>query len=338
MELALTFYSVLKMPIGSILECAKAAEKAGFEYISFAESFYRDASVLASAVACNTSRVKIGTSVYPISTRSPFQVAMASATINEISKGRLGFIGLGIGYKARIEQYFGLKVEKPVSKMREYIQVVRGLLSGKPFSFRGTHFSFQEFPALVQHPLRVPILLGSSGPKMLRLAGELADGVALNSIGTPEYFKHALSIISEGETAAGKKAGSSKIAASVILSVADDPDNAVNTARPDVLFYLLYPELDPVLEKTPYKNKVKEIRRAYTGGATKKALSLVTDEMVEELSVAGTPKQCREKLKMLTRIGITLPIIRVSVQPFSEDQRRKAFLETIRALAPLTGT
>lgn len=326
------------MPIDSILECAKAAEKAGFEYISFAESFYRDASALATAVACNTARIKLGTSVYPISTRSPFQVAMASATLNEISNGRLGFIGIGVGYKARIEQYFGIRIEKPVSKMREYIQVLRGLLSGKPFSFNGTHFSFQEFPPLVPQPLDVPILLGSSGPRMLRLAGELADGVALNSIGTPEYFKHALSLISEGERAAGKKPGSSKIAASIILSIADDPDEAVSTARPDVLFYLLYPELDPVLEKTPYENKVKQIRNAYSRGATKKALSMVTDEMVEDLSIAGTPKQCRGKLKTLTRVGITLPIIRVSVQPFSEDQRRKTFMETIRALAPLTRT
>jgi 5,10-methylenetetrahydromethanopterin reductase len=325
------------MPTDSILECAKAAEKAGFEYISFAESFYRDASVLASAVACNTSRIKIGTSVYPISTRSPFQIAMASATINEISHGRLGFIGLGVGYKARIEQYFGLRIEKPVAKMREYIQVLEGLLLGKPFSFQGANFSFQEFPPLVPQPLRVPILLGSSGPRMLRLAGELADGVVLNSIGTQAYFKHALSLISEGERAAGKKARTSKIAASVIVSVADDVDEAVNNARPDVLFYLLYPELNPVIRKTPYSQKVKEIRRAYSTGASKKALSLVTDEMVEELSIAGTPKQCREKLKILTQIGITLPIIRVSVQPFSEDQRRKVFLETIRALAPLTG-
>ncbi len=326
------------MPVDSILECAKAAEKAGFEYVSFAESFYRDASVLASAVACETSRIKIGTSVYPISTRSPFQIAMASATLDEISRRRLGFIGLGFGYKARIEQYFGLRVDKSLSKMREYITILRGLLSGKPFSFHGTHFSFQEFPALVPHALRVPILLGSSGPRMLRLAGELADGVILNSIGTPEYFKYALSIISEGERVAERRAGSSKVAASVILSVADHTDEAINTARPDVLFYLLYPELDPVIERTPYKNKAKEIRRAYSKGATKKALSLVTDEMVEELSIAGTPKHCREKVKMLTQIGVSIPIIRVSVQLFTENQRREAFLETIGALSPLTRT
>lgn len=336
MELALAFYSVLKMPIQHIVECAIEAERAGFRYISFAESFYRDAPALAVAVACNTSRVRLGTSVYPIATRTPFQIAMASATINEISKGRLGFIGLGVGYKARIEQYFGMRVERSLSKMCEYIMIIRGLLSGQPFSYEGVHFKFEEFPSLLPRPLRVPILLGSSAPRMLRLAGEIADGVVLNSIGTPEYFESAISLISEGERAAGKKAGSSKITASIILSVADNHDEAVEAARPDVLFYLLYPELDPVIAKTSYEKRVEEIRKTYAKGATRKALSMVSDEMVEELSVAGTPKECRGKVRELTKLGISLPIIRVSVQPFSENRRREVFLRTIQALAPLT--
>ena len=79
MRLALTFYSVLKMPIKDIVSCAVEAEKAGFEYISFAESFYRDAAVLTAAVASRTTRIKFGSSIYPIYTRTPFQIAMATA-------------------------------------------------------------------------------------------------------------------------------------------------------------------------------------------------------------------------------------------------------------------
>ena len=110
MRIALTFFSILRMPISNILICAAEAEKAGFEYISLAESFYRDASVLASAIASNTKKIKLGSSIYPTATRTPFQIAMASATLDEISNGRLAFIGLGIGYRNRIERYFGLKL------------------------------------------------------------------------------------------------------------------------------------------------------------------------------------------------------------------------------------
>src|SRR6266496_6069212 len=110
MRLALTFFSVLRMPLSDILFCGSEAERAGFECITVAESFYRDASVLSSAIACNTRKIKIGSSVYPIATRSPFQVAMATATLSELSDGRVGFIGLGVGYKDRVERYFGVKM------------------------------------------------------------------------------------------------------------------------------------------------------------------------------------------------------------------------------------
>jgi alkanesulfonate monooxygenase SsuD/methylene tetrahydromethanopterin reductase-like flavin-dependent oxidoreductase (luciferase family) len=96
-DLALTFYSVLRMPVADIIQCAKAAEKAGFAYISVAESFYQDGAALA-AIACNTREVRFGTSVFPIYTRTPFQLAMAMATLHEVSGGRMGYLGLGVGY------------------------------------------------------------------------------------------------------------------------------------------------------------------------------------------------------------------------------------------------
>ncbi len=333
MRLALTFYSVLKMPIKHIVSCAVEAENAGFEYISFAESFYRDAAVLTAAAASETSRIKFGSSIYPISTRTPFQIAMATATLNELSNGRIGFIGLGVGYRARIEEYFGVKLEKPISKMKEYVKVLRGLLSGKDFSYRGEFYTSQRFPRLTSEPLKIPILFGSSAPKMLELAGEIADGVVLNSIGTPEYFGEALSHISDGARKAGRDLKELEIASSVIFSVADKHRDAIEAARPDVLFYLLYPELDPVIRKTGYAQEVREIRQTHAKGDDKKALALVTDEMVDEFTISGTPSECRRKIKKLYDCGITLPVIRVSVQTVREHQRLEAFLRAIQSLS-----
>src|SRR5438445_13691230 len=109
MKLALTFYSVLRMPIRDIIECSIAAEKAGFGYISVAESFYRDGFALATAIATKTKKVKFGTSVMPIYTRTPFQIAMGAATLYEISRGRLAFRGLSVGSKGRTRQNVGIK-------------------------------------------------------------------------------------------------------------------------------------------------------------------------------------------------------------------------------------
>ncbi len=168
---------------------------------------------------------------------------------------------------------------------------------------------------------------------MLELAGEIADGVVLNSIGTPKYFGDALSHISAGGRKAGRDSKELEIASSVIFSVADNHHDAIEAARPDVLFYLLYPELDPVIRKTCYAQQVREIRKAQAKGDDKKALGLVTDEIVDELTISGTPSECRGKIKKLYEYGITLPVIRISAQTVREDQRQEAFLRAIQSLS-----
>lgn len=331
-RLALTFYSVLRMPISDIIFCASEAERGDFEYISVAESFYRDASVLSSAITNNTTKIKLGSSIYPILTRTPFQIAMAAATLNEISKDRIGFIGLGVGYRARIEQYFGLKIKDSLSKMKEYIEIIQGLLSGNDFSYKGKYFDFQDFPRLVSEPSNISIMIGASGDKMLKLAGKIADGIILNSIGTEQYFKHAISILNDSAKEAERDTKSFEIASSVIFSVADKHQDAIDAARHDVLFYVLYPELDPVIEKTPYVQKVAEIRKANSKGESREALSLISNDLVEDLSICGTQKECRHKIRKLYEYGITLPIIRVSVKPFKENERKDVFLRAIDVL------
>ncbi len=134
------------MPISDIIFCAREAERAGFEYVSVAESFYRDASVLSSAIANNTTKIKLGSSVYPIQTRTPFQIAMSSATLNEVSNGRVGLIGVGVGYRARIEQYFGLKIKDSFSKMKEYVEIIQGLCLEMISPIKANILIFKIFP------------------------------------------------------------------------------------------------------------------------------------------------------------------------------------------------
>lgn len=146
---------------------------------------------------------------------------MSAATLNEVSNDRVGFIGLGVGYRARIEQYFGLKIKNPISKMKEYVEIIQGLLSGNDSSYKGKYFDFQDFPKLVPEPSNISILIGASGDKMLNLAGKIADGIILNSIGTEQYFKHAISVLNDSAREAERDTKSFVIASSVIFSIAD---------------------------------------------------------------------------------------------------------------------
>lgn len=325
-------FSVLKMPLDDIVTCSVAAEEAGFSHVTVAESFYRDGFVLASTIASSTAKVKFGTSVMPIYTRTPFQLAMGAATLYEVSHGRMGFLGLGVGYRSRTEQYFGITQTRRLPRMREYVEIIRKLLSGEDATHHGTIFNFEKFPKLVSQPLNIPIYFGSSAPKMLQLAGEVADGVILNSISTPEYMEFARARISEGAKSAGRDPSRIEVGHSVIYAVADDSQEAAKAAREDVLFYLLYPELDPVIEKSPFGADVLKMRELYIQGNKEAALSAVSDEMLDTFAVYGTPAQCRERLRKFIKRGITMPIIRVSLTPCKEQERKAAFMRAVESL------
>jgi 5,10-methylenetetrahydromethanopterin reductase len=320
------------MPIKDIIECSKAAEKVGFSFISVAESFYRDGFALASAIASNTFRIKFGTSVMPIYTRSPFQLAMGTATFQELSYGRLAFLGLGLGYRSRTEQYFGVRQLHRAERMKEYVEIVRRLLSGGNVSYHGRFFCFENFPKLLSQPLNIPIYFGSSGPQMLALAGQIADGAILNSISTHEYVRFAIERIEEGAKSVGRDPSKIEIGHSIIYACSDDAQEAVNAAKEDILFYVSYPELDPVMEKSPFKGEALRMRKLYVGGRKAEALAMITDEMLDAFSVYGTPKECKARLERFLRRGITLPIIRVSVTPYKEIERKNVFLKAIHSL------
>jgi len=332
LKLALMFFSVLKMPIDDIVACSVAAEGAGFSHITVAESFYRDGFALASAIASNTNKVNLGTSVIPIYTRTPFQIAMGASTLNEISHGRVGFLGLGVGYRNRTEQYFGIKQARRLERMREYVEIIRQLLSGEDVTYRGKFFNLEKFPKLSARPQEIPIYFGSSAPKMLELAGKVADGVILNSISTPEYVKFACEKIADGAQSVGRDPSKIEIGHSVIYAVAEDGEEAIEAAKEDILFYLSYPELNPVIEKSTFGAEVLKIRESYLKGDKEAALSLISSEMLDAFSVYGTPGECRERLRKFLGRGATLPIIRVSMASDNKHQRKEIFLRAIESL------
>ena len=331
-DLALTFYSVLRMPIADLIHCARAAEKAGFAYISVAESFYRDGPALAAALASSTREVRFGTSVFPIYTRTPFQLAMAMATLHEISRGRIGYLGLGVGYRSRLESYFGIKIEHPRARMREYVEIIRLLLSGRDATYRGRFFQFNGFPKLVERPLNIPIYFGSSGSRMLQLAGEVADGVILNSIPTPEHIQHAKRMVKQGAEKAGRDPAKVTIASSVIYSVADNLEEAAKAAKEDILFYLGYPEVTPMLEQSGFLEEAQAVRTAYRDGGKEKALGMISQRMLDSLSIHGDTARCRARLGDLVKAGLDLPIIRVSNVPYGEREKKRVFLRAIESL------
>lgn len=331
-NLALTFYSVLRMPIADILECAKAAELAGFGYISVAESFYRDGAALGAAIACHTRTIRMGSSVFPIYTRTPFQLAMATATLDELSRGRVGYLGLGLGYRNRVADYFGIAIERPLERMREYVELIRRLLAGDDSSYEGKFFHFKAFPKLRGQPLHVPIYFGSSGPRMLQLAGEVADGVILNSLVTPAHIQHVQALLKQGAERVGRDPARLTIASSVIYAMAEDVEEAATAAKEDILFYLGYPEVNPILEDSDFQEEAEAIRRAQREHGKAAALGLISQGMLDRMAIYGQAEHCRAQLRELMEAGLDVPIIRVCNVPYAEAEKKPVFLRAIESL------
>ena len=331
-KLALTFYSLLDIPIDDVVECYQAAETSGFEYGFMSESAGRDAMVILARAALATSSLKLGTNILPVFVRAPWQTAASALTLNEIADGRFHILGLGTSYKQRIETWFGESFEKPVLRTKEYVDVIRLLLSEGETNYAGQVFQMKEYPdltALCTASRDIRIYLGVTGPMMRKLAGRVADGVILNSLSTPEFVRESIELIESGAENAGRSLSDVEIGCSIVFSASEDRNEAREAAKRALMFYIIYPEFDPIVKTTSLLPEVQRLREAYWSGDKKGAHELVTEEILDAFVVFGTPEECRQKLARYVDAGVQLLVIRSCVDKLNG---KEAVLKNISAL------
>ena len=328
-KLALTFYSLLDIPVQDVVECYGAAERNGFEYGVMSESAGRDAMVILTNAAVQTRTLKLGTNIVPIYVRSPMQMAASAVTLSEISGGRFRILGLGTSYRKRVEPWFGISFERSAARAKEYIEVVRALLAGGTVNYSGEFYKIKDYPPLTAKPQPVPIYLGVTGPIMRRLAGQVADGVILNSLSTPQFVRESLELIEQGASAAGRRLSDIEIGASIVFSAAENRQEALEAAKRGMMFYVIYPEFDPIVRTTKFMSEIQALREAYWSGDVRRAYEILTEPIVEAFVVFGTPNECRQKLDGYRKAGLELMVIRSCVDKLNG---KAAVLQNIEAL------
>lgn len=329
-KLALTFYSLLDIPVTDIVECFQAAEKSGFAFGVMSESAGRDAMAILTNVAVKTQTLKLGTNIIPIYVRAPMQTAASALTLSEISGGRFQILGLGTSYQQRVEAWFGVKFERPVVRSREYVEVLRKLMAGGSASYSGEFYRLNDYPPLTDKPHPIPIYLGVTGPKMRHLTGQVADGVILNSLSTPQFVRDSIELIDQGARSAGRRLSDIEIGCSIVLSAAKNRADALEAAKRGMMFYIIYPEFDPIVRTTPFMSEIQALRTAYWAGNIREAYRVLTEEIVAAFVVFGTPDECRRKLDDYKKAGVELMVIRSCVDKLNGKQ---AVLDNIEALA-----
>jgi 5,10-methylenetetrahydromethanopterin reductase len=299
------------------------AESRGFEAVWQAESrLVRDAIVPMAAFAATTSRIKIGSGVINNWTRNAAVIAATYLTLDDLAPDRI-ICGIGAWWDPLAEKV-GINRRKPLLAMREVVLVVRDLLARKRVTFHGEFVHLDDVELDVVHgrkePRNVPIYIGATGPQMMALTGEIADGAVLNYLVSPRYNEGALGQLEKGAKLAGRTLDDIDRPQLVVCSVDKDRQKALDGARKLVTQYL---GQQPHIMKASGVSQelLDDIAQVLTWPATEEqiedAMRLVPDDVVQMITASGTPGEVKAKVREYISYGATCPIL----YPLGHDVR-----------------
>lgn len=293
----------------------RRAEAAGFEAVWQAESrLVREATVPMAAFAASTERITVGSGVVNTWTRNAGLLAATFVTLDDLAPGRV-ILGLGAWWDP-LARKVGITRRRPMQCMRETVEVCRQLFTLEEVTYSGEFVNLDGVRIDVVHgdtsPRNIPIYIGATGPKMLELSGEIADGVVLNYMVSPKYNNDAMERIASGAERAGRSVDEIDRPQLVVCSLDKDRTAALDAAR---LLLTQYLGQQPHIMKASGVDPslIEEINAIVDWPATQeqieKAASLVPDEVVQLVSASGTPEECRAKVAEYMEHGATCPIL-----------------------------
>jgi F420-dependent oxidoreductase-like protein len=305
------------------IERVRVAESLGYESVYVTHIAARDPFTVLTAYAAATDRIRLGTGVTPIYARTPVAAAQAAATIDEYSGGRM-VLGLGVSHRPVVEGWYGQEIGKPVREMREYLGAVRAILRGEdppPGEKWPTGFHFMGYGARED----LPIYIAGLSPAMLRLAGEMADGVIL-WLCEPGYIRDVVvPEVTKGREKAGKPLEGFDIVAAVPSAVTDEPDEARNTLRGDLIPYFSLPFYRSMIERAGFGDDIAAFDAKMKEGDAQGACAEISDGYLGTLAAIGTAGEANATIERYFEAGATSP----GVGPIP----RTDFEATLRALS-----
>jgi len=289
------------LTINQVIDCSKKLNRVKSDVIWIPETWGMEDFSMLSLISQKNNTAKIGSSIINIYSRSPSQIAMGAVTVDTISNGRL-ILGLGSSSKPIVEQFHGEKFVKPVQRMKEYVEIIRLILSGKKINYSGDIFSLENFSLLIKPPRdNIPIYLAAINQKMVNLAWEIGDGVIF-------YLRPKTEIKSTLERMQKQKKIDSTL--QIITCIHNDSEKAIERAKKTLAFYISVGEIyRKFLADNGYKKDIKNIHDEYQKTGLKNNFTIVSDKMVKDLCICGTVNECQQQLKQFQETGIDLPII-----------------------------
>jgi 5,10-methylenetetrahydromethanopterin reductase len=291
------------IPVDRLLEIAMVAEAVGFDQLWVSHDlFFRSAPVLMGVLARATSRIRIGIGVLNPYSMHPAEIAMVAATMQEVSGGRF-LLGLAQGAEEFLA-WAGIDRPSPLARTRAAVHAVRTLLAGgRPAEATATGAGWRPEAYLRTGSAPTPIYLGGMGPRMLELAGEVADGV-LPLLFPPEHFSVAAAQVAEGARRAGREMASIDLAACIWCSIDDDADRGRRALARKIAYYGA--SFSPILLARAglSLDDFRPIQAAMSAGEVERATAMVTPAMLR-LGIAGGVAELVARCRVLIDAGAT---------------------------------
>jgi len=305
------------------------AETSGYEGVWVPEVMGTDAFTVLAAAAQVTQRLRLGTGIVPIYTRTPTTLAMTIVILDALSGGR-AVLGLGVSSEIIVESWHGLPFPKPLGAMREAVDIIRRLLRNERVTAAGAFFRVRNLrPNVPVPPERtIPIYLGALNSGMLRLAGAIADGVLLNWM-PAAHVPRAIEAIATGAQRAGRALADIDIACYIRVCVTEDLEAARQWMRRELTGYAIVEAYHAYFTACGFGADSTACREAWQQGDRAGALQCISDTMVHAMAAIGSAEACRTQLATFVDAGVTLPV----VFPFSyEADAVPSALRTLRAI------
>jgi probable F420-dependent oxidoreductase len=287
------------------VERVRLAESLGYEAVYVTHIAARESLTVVTAYALATSRIRVGTGVVPIYTRTPATMAQTAATIDELCGGRLT-LGLGVSHRPVVEGWHGQTIDRPVAEMREYVSIVRAILRGEhPPQGEKWRTGFRLF-GLDPRP-QLPLYIAALSPAMLRLAGEIADGVLL-WLCSPSYIREVVvPSVAAGRERAGRTLDGFDIAPAVPAALTEDRAAAFGALRRELIPYFGLPFYRTMIERSGFGADVAAYDAA--AGDLDAMQAGISDEFLEQLTAVGDEQAVRAGIDRYHEAGAVSPCV-----------------------------
>ena len=308
--MGVTFGSLGILGPAAIVEIARSAKDLGYQSIWTVEATATDAMTLLGVAGQAAPGIGLATGIIPVQLRTPALTAMTAATLQALNPESDVLLGVGVSAPGILRAHGVGMTDKPIGLMREYVTLLRQCLSGEPVTFEGDYFSVKRFRLGVPLKERKPkIIMAALNPQMLKLAGEIADGVLLNYLPS-SHVAASVKTVREG--------GDARIYA-YVHSAVGRLEERIKSARRDLFNYAMADGYARMFRQAGFESEVDELRKRFAAKDRDGAIASISERMVQAIDFIGSESEVTDFVKNYITEGVEYPVL--MPMPWGEDRR-----------------